>query len=173
MNQTPKDIPRDGVNVLILCTGNSARSILGEAILNELGRKDGRLHAWSAGSHPRGQVHPMALAELRRRGIATERFRSKSWDEFSGPEAPRMDYVITVCDQAAGETCPYWPGAPLKVHMGLPDPAAVAGAEAQAAAFTEAYDILFRRLRAFAQLPLESRDHAALAAALREIATLT
>ncbi len=109
------------IHILVLCTGNSARSILGEALINHLGR--GIFRAFSAGSHPTGKVHPLALATLMERGIATHGLRSKSWDEFTRPNAPLMDRIITVCDNAAGELCPIWPGAPLQDHWGLPDPA--------------------------------------------------
>lgn len=137
----------DGVskayNVLFLCTGNSARSILAEAILNREG--EGRARGYSAGSHPKGQVHPAALKLLGELGYATEGLRSKSWDEFAAPGAPRIDLIITVCDNAAGETCPIWPGHPAKLHWGIPDPAAVYG-NAQSAAFKEAYRVLHERI---------------------------
>jgi protein-tyrosine-phosphatase len=129
-------------NVLFLCTGNSARSILAEAILNKEGF--GRFRAFSAGSHPRGEVHPAALKLLNDFGYATEWYESKSWDEFAAPGAPALDIVITVCDNAAGEVCPIWPSTPAKLHWSIPDPAAVEG-EGQAEAFEEAYrDILAR-----------------------------
>jgi protein-tyrosine-phosphatase len=151
-------IPR----VLILCTGNSARSILAEALLARLGA--GRVVAHSAGSHPRGSVHPDAIELLRAEGYDPSAFRSKSWDEFARPGAPQMDVIITVCDSAAGEACPLWPGAPVRVHWGLPDPAAVDAPEAQRAAFRAAYDALERRVRALLALSDEElRDPARLA----------
>jgi len=136
------------VNVLFLCTGNSARSILAEAYLNAAG--GGRFRAYSAGSHPNGKVNPLATELLRSRGIATEGLRSKSWDEFAAPGAPRLDYVFTVCDNAAGETCPLWPGKPVKVHWGVADPAAVQGsAEEKRKAFLEAFALLSARIDQF------------------------
>ena len=132
------------LNILILCTGNSARSILGEAAFNHMGA--GRVTAWSAGSHPSGRPNPLALALLQREGIDTGFARSKSWDEFAAPGAPVMDIVITVCDSAAAETCPYWPGAPLQAHWGLPDPHTEADFAATWAALT-------RRVQAFLDLP--------------------
>lgn len=133
-------------NVLFLCTGNSARSILAEALLNRLG--EGRWRGFSAGSFPKGEVHPMALELLGARGFPTEGLRSKSWDEFAGPDSPRLDLVITVCDNAAGETCPVWPGRPARLHWGIADPAAVAG-PGQRAAFAAACDELEARIAAF------------------------
>ena len=155
-------------NVLFLCTANSARSILGEAILNKLG--EGRFTAFSAGSHPKGAVHPQALALLRRLGFPTDGLRSKSWDELAVPGAPGLDFVFTVCDDAASEVCPVWPGQPVTAHWGVPDPAAAEGDDAQiAAAFREAFLLLQRRIELFASLPMRSLDRLALARRLDEI----
>lgn len=157
-------------NVLFICTGNSARSILAEGLLNEMGRD--RFRAYSAGSHPKGTVHPLALAELRRLRIPTDGFRSKGWETFSAPEAPAMDFVFTVCDQAAGEACPVWPGQPMTAHWGMPDPAAVAGpAEAQAQAFRDAAVTLKRRLELMLALPLPSLDRLAIHKHVKDIGT--
>jgi arsenate reductase len=134
------------INVLFLCTGNSARSILAEAILNRRGA--GRFEGFSAGSRPRGEVHPLALALLREKGHDVRALRSKSWDEFASEGAPRMDQVVTVCDSAAGEACPVWPGHPAKAHWGLPDPAAVRGEAEQRRAFAETYAALDKRIAA-------------------------
>lgn len=140
------------MNILVLCTGNSARSILAEALLNGLGAVQG-IRACSAGSKPAGKVNPAAIALLRKKGYPTEGLRSKSWEEFARQDAPQMDLVITVCDTAAREACPVWPGAPLRVHWGIPDPAAVAGSEeAVRAAFEQAYERLKRRVEAFLAL---------------------
>lgn len=141
------------MNVLVLCTGNSARSILGEVMINEL--SGGRLRAFSAGSQPVGKVNPGAIARLQREGYATDGLRSKSWDEFSGQDAPDIDIVITVCDSAAGESCPIWPGHPVTVHWGIPDPA---GADDVDAAFAKAFDSLKRRIDALVELPLAELD---------------
>jgi len=158
-------------NVLFLCTGNSARSILGEALLNHVG--EGRFRAFSAGSTPKGQVHPLTLDVLRRVGISTEGLRSKPWDEFATPDAPRMDFVFTVCDNAAGEVCPIWPGQPMTAHWGIEDPAAVEGPEFQRrAAFELALRYLRNRISAFINLPLASIDHLALASKIRGIGNL-
>lgn len=137
-------------NVLFLCTGNSARSILAEAILNNEGA--GRYRAFSAGSFPKGEVHPAAINLLRDLRYSTDGFRSKRWDEFAGPDAPQLDFIITVCDNAAGEVCPIWPGKPVTAHWGIEDPAAVEGAE-QRAAFRKAFDALKRRIDQLLALP--------------------
>lgn len=157
-------------NVLILCTGNSARSILGEALINHLPTARGKLRGYSAGSQPKTEPNPHALAWLREAGIATEGLRSKSWDEFALPDAPRMDYIFTVCDSAAGEACPYWPGAPLTAHWGMPDPAAVEGSDAdKRRAFAETAAVLTRRIEAFAALPLHTLSRDEVLAHAREI----
>lgn len=153
-------------NVLFLCTGNSARSILGEAILNKLG--EGRFRAYSAGSQPKGQVHPMALTVLEGMGYDTTGLRSKSWDEFSGSGAPEFDFIFTVCDNAAGETCPVWIGHPMTAHWGIEDPAAVEG-EGQAEAFRQALRYLLRRIELFLALPLAGIDEIATRRKLKEI----
>ena len=153
-------------NVLFLCTGNSARSILAEAILNQQGM--GRFHAYSAGSYPRGEVHPAAVALLRELDYDVEGFRSKSWDEFSGPGTPQLDFVFTVCDNAAGEACPLWPGQPMTAHWGIEDPAAVEG-EQQAQAFWNAYQQLQRRIQLFLALPIEDIDELSLQNRLKAI----
>lgn len=153
-------------NVLFLCTGNSARSILAEAILNREGR--GRFRAFSAGSFPKGQVHPAALSLLEDLGYPTDGFRSKSWDEFAAPAAPPLDFVLTVCDNAAGEVCPVWPGQPMTAHWGIEDPAAVESEE-QRQAFRNAFYALQRRIQLFLALPLASIDEMSLQAKLREI----
>ncbi len=142
-------------NVLFLCTGNSARSILAEAILNKDGA--GRFRAYSAGSHPKGEVHPAAIAWLDQLGFDTSQFRSKSWQEFADDGAPELDFVFTVCDYAAGEVCPIWPGQPMTAHWGIEDPAAVEG-EAQGRAFRAAFYALQRRIQLFLALPLDSID---------------
>ena len=158
-------------NVLILCTANSARSILGEAILNRVGK--GRFRAYSAGSHPRGVPNPLAIELLSSLGYPIDALRSKSWDEFAGPDAPRVDLVITVCDAAAGESCPLWPGAPLKAHWGIPDPAgAPGGNEAERAAFRLAHDRLLARMTALVALPFETMDRSLLKQRLQDIAKL-
>jgi len=153
-------------NVLVLCTGNSARSILGEMLFNHLGR--GRVSAYSAGSKPAGQVNPVALETLAKHGIACDGARSKSWDEFAAADAPQFDFIFTVCGNAAQETCPVWPGHPTTAHWGIPDPAHVEPLEARRAAFEQTYQSLQGRVEAFLALPLEtmSRDDA-LAAARR------
>jgi arsenate reductase (thioredoxin) len=155
-------------NVLILCTGNSARSILGEVILAEKGA--GRIAAYSAGSKPKGVPHTGALRLLTRKGIDASTFRSKSWDEFTGPDAPRIDLAITVCGNAAGETCPLFLGAPMKAHWGLPDPADAAGDKAEVdAAFEETWRLLTLRVSALLALPFETMERDAFKAALAEI----
>ncbi len=153
-------------NVLFLCTGNSARSILAEAILNKEGA--GRFRAYSAGSFPKGEVHPAAIALLEELDHDTSGFRSKSWDEFAADGAPALDFIFTVCDNAAGEICPIWPGKPVTAHWGIEDPAAVEG-EGQRAAFRNAYQQLKRRIDLFLALPLETIDEMTLANRLREI----
>ncbi len=165
-------MPADRVyNVLFLCTGNSARSILGEALLNHVG--EGRFRAFSAGSTPKGLVHPMSLKVLSDAGISIDGLRSKSWEEFAGPVAPKMDFVFTVCDTAAGEACPIWPGQPMTAHWGIEDPAAVEGPEfKQRAAFEEAMRFMRNRIAAFISLPLESIDNMALGSKLRGIGAL-
>lgn len=138
-------------NVLFVCTANSARSVLGEAILRHEG--EGRFETYSAGSTPRGMINPDALTCIERHGLPTVGFRSKSWDEFAGPDAPKMDLIVTVCDSAAGESCPVWPGHPLVVHWGIPDPAGVEGDDAtRAAAFDLAYESMHRRISAMLAL---------------------
>ncbi|HTQ12782.1 MAG TPA: arsenate reductase ArsC [Rhizomicrobium sp.] len=155
-------------NVLFLCTGNSARSILGEAILNRVGK--GGFRAYSAGSQPRGAVHPEALALLRRLGYDVNGLRSKPWDEFAIPGAPELDFVFTVCDNAANEACPVWPGQPMTAHWGIPDPAAVeGGAEKIAAAFRDAYAVLHRRIELFTCLPMKSLDRLSLLSRVKAI----
>ena len=153
-------------NVLFLCTGNSARSIIGEVLMNHDGA--GRFNAYSAGSQPKGAVHPMALQVLAGFGFSTEGLRSKSWDEFSGPDAPRFDFIFTVCDNAAGESCPVWSGHPVTAHWGIEDPAAVEG-DGQSEAFVRAMRHLLQRIDRFLELPLESLDEAAIAERLRDI----
>jgi len=153
-------------NVLFLCTGNSARSILAEAILNKEGA--GRFRAYSAGSHPNGQVHPAALGLLEELAFPTVGYRSKDWDEFAAPDAPSLDFVFTVCDNAAGEVCPAWPGQPMTAHWGIEDPAAIEG-EGQRQAFRNSFFALQRRIGLFFALPLESIDEMSLQTRLREI----
>jgi protein-tyrosine-phosphatase len=157
-------------NVLFLCTGNSARSILGEAVMNRLG--DGRFRGFSAGSHPKGEVNPLTLEILKQNKFSTEHLRSKSWDEFAGPGAPPMDFVFTVCDQAANEACPYWPGRPMTAHWGVPDPAAVEGSdEVKLKAFRDVLLVLTRRIELFAALPLEKLDALSLQQQIKRIGT--
>jgi protein-tyrosine-phosphatase len=160
--------PERPYNVLFLCTGNSARSILGEAILNAAG--DGKFVAYSAGSQPKGAVHPQALALLHRLGFPTDALRSKSWDEFALRGAPSLDFVFTVCDNAANEVCPVWPGQPMTAHWGIPDPAAIEGADsAVAAAFRESFLTLQRRIEIFASLPVRNLDKISLKKRVDEI----
>lgn len=155
-------------NVLFLCTANSARSILAEAILNKLGA--GRFRAYSAGSQPRGEVNAMSIKVLKMLGYDTDFARSKSWDEFAAPGAPQMDFVFTVCDSAAAESCPIWPGHPSTAHWGVPDPAAATGSEAEiGAAFLDTYRMLERRIGAFVALPLEAIDKLSLKTRLSNI----
>jgi protein-tyrosine-phosphatase len=154
--------------VLFLCTGNSARSILSEALLNRRG--GGRFRAHSAGSHPTGRVNPFAIEMLHKAGIPTEGLRSKSWNEFAGPDARPLDFVFTVCDNAAGEVCPLWPGQPLTAHWGIPDPAAVQGSdESKQKAFNDAFVTLERRIGLFTSLPIRSLERLTLASKVREI----
>jgi arsenate reductase (thioredoxin) len=155
-------------NVLFLCTGNSARSIIAEVILNKIG--DGRFRAFSAGSLPKGVVHPNTVGLLRDLGYETFSLRSKSWNEFAKPGAPALDFVFTVCDNAANEVCPVWPGQPITAHWGVPDPAEVKASPAEAAlAFKEAYRMLRRRIELFVVLPFNSLDSLSLQAKLKEI----
>ncbi|HCI14426.1 MAG: protein-tyrosine-phosphatase [Gallionellales bacterium GWA2_60_142] len=154
-------------NVLVLCTGNSARSILGEVLFNTLGK--GKFKAYSAGSKPAGKVNPGALEWLQANGHSTEGLRSKSWDEFSQPGTPGFDFVFTVCDNAAGEVCPVWYGSPMTAHWGIPDPAHVEGDEARRAAFKKAAEQLARRIQLFMSLPVEKLDKLALKEKLAEI----
>ncbi|MDD3484841.1 arsenate reductase ArsC [Azovibrio restrictus] len=155
------------INILVLCTGNSARSILGEALFNHLGQ--GRIRAFSAGSQPAGQVNPVALEILAKHGIALPEARSKSWNEFAAPGAPVIDYIFTVCASAAGETCPIWPGHPTTAHWGIADPAHVEPLAARQAAFERAYQLLRQRVEAFLQLPLETMSAAEIKAAAQRI----
>ena len=158
-------------NVLFLCTGNSARSILAEVLLNHWGRV--RFRGYSAGSFPKGHVHPMSLALLRSLGLPTDGLRSKSWDEFATPSAPRMDFVLTVCDQAAGEVCPIWPGRPVTAHWGVPDPASAEGSEAERmAAFRDTHRRLEARIKLFVALPLDTLDPQGLKRKVEEIGRL-
>jgi protein-tyrosine-phosphatase len=145
------------LNVLFLCTGNSARSILAEALVNHWGK--GQFRGYSAGSHPKGQVHPIALELLKQMKLPTEGLRSKAWDEFAAPGAPKLDFVFTVCDNAAGEACPYWPGQPMTAHWGVADPAAVEGSDTEKwLAFRKAFKELENRIKIFTSLPIRSLD---------------
>ncbi|MFZ0395150.1 MAG: arsenate reductase ArsC [Terracidiphilus sp.] len=158
----------DHYNVLFLCTGNSARSIMAEAILNRKGK--GRFTAYSAGSHPTGQPRPEAISQIESARMSSAGLRSKSWDEFSGPGSPKLDFVFTVCDKAAAEQCPFWPGQPMTAHWGIPDPAAVQGApEEIARAFRDAFVVLDRRIGLFLSLPLAALDDLAIKRQIDEI----
>ena len=158
-------------NVLFLCTGNSARSVMAETLLNHWGK--GLFQAYSAGSHPAGRVHPLTLDLLARLNFPVAALRSKSWDEFAVPAAPVMDFVFTVCDQAAGEVCPIWPGQPITAHWGFPDPASFFGTEAEKRAFfAEVFRQIESRIKAFAALPMEKLDRLALQREVRRLGTL-
>jgi len=172
LTDTDTDMTDRPFNVLFLCTGNSARSILAEAILNRMG--NGRFRAYSAGSQPKGHVNPNTIHLLRALGYDTSGFRSKSWSEFAKPGAPPLDFVFTVCDNAAGETCPVWPGQPMTAHWGVPDPAEVRGSAAEVAlAFKDVYRMLFQRIGIFTALPIRSLDRLSLQNRLRDIGNLT
>ncbi|MBK1624018.1 arsenate reductase ArsC [Afifella marina] len=159
-------------NVLFLCTGNSARSLLAEAVLNREGH--GRFRAYSAGAHPKDTPHPYTIDLLKSLGYDTSFARSKSWDEFAAPDAPELDFVFTVCDQAAAEPCPVWPGQPVTAHWGVTDPAAATGKESEKRlAFAEAYRMLFNRISVFVSLPITSLDRLALERRVQEIGTLS
>jgi protein-tyrosine-phosphatase len=159
-------------NVLFLCTGNSARSILAESLVNHWGR--GKLRGFSAGSFPKGQVHPMAIELLRQMNLPTTGLRSKSWDEFAAPGAPPLDFIFTVCDNAAGEVCPVWPGKPITAHWGIADPAAVLGTEAEkACAFRKAFNELETRIKSLTEVPIACLDRNELQETLRAIGTQT
>jgi arsenate reductase len=158
------------MNILFLCTGNSARSILAEAITNGLSASKVRFRAFSAGSHPKGAVHRLALDLLRQLKIPTSGLRSKSWDVFAESDAPPMDFVITVCDQAAGEQCPFWPGQPITAHWGMPDPAAIGGTEDEKRrAFSDTANMLRRRIELLANLPLDKLDRLSLQSKVSDI----
>ena len=160
--------PEQPYHVLFLCTGNSARSIFGEAILNRLGA--GKFRAYSAGSNPAGNVNPRTVQLLERLGYPTDGLRSKSWDEFAAPHAPALDFIFTVCDNAANEVCPVWPGMPITAHWGVPDPAAVVGEDGKIeAAFRQAFTILQRRIELFSNLPIKGLDRLSLRNRLAEI----
>jgi arsenate reductase len=158
------------MNILFLCTGNSARSILAEVITNSLSLSKDRFRAFSAGSHPKGAVHPFALDLIRQLRLPAAGLRSKSWDEFAKADAPPMDFVITVCDQAAGEPCPFWPGQPVTAHWGMPDPAAVEGTDDEKRrAFSDTANTLRRRIELLANLPLDKLDRLSLQNKVRDI----
>jgi arsenate reductase (thioredoxin) len=171
-NCRPHEVNMDRpYHVLFLCTGNSARSIMAEAILSKLGQ--GKFHAFSAGSQPKGRVNPHTVQLLQSLGYDTARFRSKSWAEFAKPGAPALDFVFTVCDNAAGETCPVWPGQPMTAHWGVPDPAEAQGSEAEIAlAFKDAYRMLHQRIGIFIALPIASLDQLSLQRRLADIGRL-
>ncbi|CAB3906094.1 arsenate reductase ArsC [Achromobacter mucicolens] len=155
-------------NVLFLCTGNSARSIMAEALLNTLGK--GRFHAYSAGSYPGGTVNPFAIERVQVLNYPTEQLRSKSWDEFAAPDAPQMDFIITVCDNAAGEVCPVWPGQPISAHWGFEDPAAAEGTdEVKRRVFEKIFRQISARINIFANLPIAALDKAAIHRELKQI----
>ena len=159
---------RKPYNLLVLCTGNSARSIMGEALFNTMSA--GRFQAYSAGSHPSGKVNPFAIEQVRALGYPVEGLRSKSWDEFAQPGAPEMDFVVTVCDKAAGEICPLWPGQPVTAHWGFPDPVAVEGTdEEKRAAFAQTLRQIRTRVQLFLSLPLETLDRMAIESRMRAI----
>lgn len=159
---------RTPYNILVLCTGNSARSIIGEALFNTMGA--GRFKAYSAGSHPSGRVNPFAIEQVRGLGYPVENLRSKSWDEFAAPGAPELDFVVTVCDKAAGEMCPLWPGQPITAHWGFPDPAAVEGTdEEKRAVFAHTLRQMRNRVQLFVSLPLETLDNLAIEKKMRAI----
>ena len=155
-------------NILVLCTGNSARSIIGEALFNTMGA--GRFKAYSAGSHPAGKVNPFAIEQVERLDYPAECLRSKSWDEFAAPGAPELDFVITVCDKAAGEVCPFWPGQPVTAHWGFPDPAAVEGSDDEKrAVFAQTLRQMRNRVQLFISLPLETLDNLAIEKKMRDL----
>lgn len=157
-------------NVLFLCTGNSARSIMAEALLNTLGK--GRFNAYSAGSHPGGTVHPLAVEQIKSTGYPLDKLRSKSWDEFAAPDAPRMDFIITVCDNAAGEVCPIWPGQPISAHWGFEDPAAATGTEEQQrAVFSKVARQIANRVNTFNSLPFPTLENTAIKREMDAIGT--
>ena len=155
-------------NILVLCTGNSARSIIGEALFNTLGA--GRFKAFSAGSHPTGKVNPFAIEQVQALGYPLEGLRSKSWDEFAQPDSPQMDFIVTVCDKAAGEMCPLWPGQPVTAHWGFPDPAAIEGTDDEKRAFfAQTLRQMRNRVQLFLSLPLETLDRLAIEKKMRDI----
>lgn len=165
-------MPERIFNALFLCTGNSARSVMAEAILNKLGQ--GQFRAFSAGSQPKAQVNPHTIQLLQGLGYETSAFRSKSWNEFAKPGAPSLDFVFTVCDNAAGETCPFWPGQPMTAHWAVPDPAEATGSDAEIAlAFKDAYRTLHQRIAIFVSLPIRSLDTLSLQAKLKEIGRMS